>query len=349
MQESGKMSLIYRACGGAWGGTKVDEEFQKFLETLFNPEIIKEFKSSCRSDYLDIMRDFEAKKGKIKCDSNDSKPIKLPAGLEEILVKNTGFSIKELIPQTRFADKITVVRDKMFLHSDIYKSFFTEAIENIIMYMEEIFMQPICEDLFTVLMVGGFSESPIVNETIRQHFPFKQIKVPTDAGVSVMKGAVLFGHNPGIITARACRYTYGVALQKTFNRDIHPREYACDVDGNLMCDNCFEKFFTINQMVNIGDKHAVAVSKTFESEERQIKRRNPLLVELFVSPASNPMFITDKGCRKLGEIVIMPPNGHWPKGVDGRVELEIAGTEIVGRFVNDLSGEVITGRFEVLQ
>lgn len=43
-------------------------------------------------------------------------------------------------------------------------------------------------------MVGGFSESPITLDVVKNAFPTKRVIVPEEAGLAVLKGAVLFGH-----------------------------------------------------------------------------------------------------------------------------------------------------------
>jgi molecular chaperone DnaK (HSP70) len=50
--------------------------------------------------------------------------------------------------------------------------------------------------LSTILMVGGFSECPLIQDAVQAAFPDKRIIIPEDAGMSVLKGAVLFGHRP---------------------------------------------------------------------------------------------------------------------------------------------------------
>jgi hypothetical protein len=43
-------------------------------------------------------------------------------------------------------------------------------------------------------MVGGFSESTILQEHIKKGFPDKNLFIPKEAGLAVLKGAVIFGH-----------------------------------------------------------------------------------------------------------------------------------------------------------
>jgi hypothetical protein len=54
-------------------------------------------------------------------------------------------------------------------------------------------------------MVGGFSECSLIQEAVQEAFPDKRIIIPEDAGMSVLKGAVLFGHRPDFIRSRVMK------------------------------------------------------------------------------------------------------------------------------------------------
>lgn len=46
-----------------------------------------------------------------------------------------------------------------------------------------------------LVLVGGFAESPMLQAAITNAFKDKKkVIVPRDAGLAVLKGAVLFGH-----------------------------------------------------------------------------------------------------------------------------------------------------------
>ncbi|KAH3822080.1 hypothetical protein DPMN_123850 [Dreissena polymorpha] len=64
-------------------------------------------------------------------------------------------------------------------------------------------------DVETILMVGGYSESPILQEAIKKKFPNIKIIVPPDAGLAVIKGAVIVGHCPIVNKESLSTYTYG--------------------------------------------------------------------------------------------------------------------------------------------
>jgi hypothetical protein len=42
---------------------------------------------------------------------------------------------------------------------------------------------------------------------MKKNFPNKRIIIPEEAGLSVLKGAVLFGHKPDYIASRVMRFS----------------------------------------------------------------------------------------------------------------------------------------------
>jgi hypothetical protein len=51
------------------------------------------------------------------------------------------------------------------------------------------------------------------------YFPNKRIIIPEEAGLSVLKGAVLFGHTPDYIASRVMRFSYGTDVTTLFDPD----------------------------------------------------------------------------------------------------------------------------------
>ena len=76
----------------------------------------------------------------------------------------------------------------------------------------------------------------------------------------------------------------------------------------------------------------------------QYLRSRDMEVSIFVCDRADPFYTTDEGCKHHGTIIVTPPSEQWPEITDGRVELQIAGTEMVGTY----TGERTTVRFEFL-
>lgn len=198
-QSNGTYKELHRPTRGPWGGTKVDEAFDELIIKIIGASCFQKFKDDCKVDDLDIYRELEAKKRTIKPESNSKTTIKLPYSLVTTFEEETGENIREVIQQTQYANKMTLIGDRLRMKNDLFKELFREPINMLVEHLQQLMAEDNLSDVSTLLMVGGFSESPIMQDAIMKSFPAKRVIVPVDAGLAVLKGAVLFGHQSNSI------------------------------------------------------------------------------------------------------------------------------------------------------
>ncbi|KAH3835208.1 hypothetical protein DPMN_108556 [Dreissena polymorpha] len=129
---------------------------------------------------------------------------KVPAALNEIFKAKYGKDIKDHLPSlAKYKDKITWLTDKIRIEADVAKCLFKDACDQASKHLASLYLKDEVKGIDTVLMVGGFSESPMLQKRIQESVPQdKKCTIPKDLGQAVLKGAVIFGHNPLIIEAR---------------------------------------------------------------------------------------------------------------------------------------------------
>lgn len=200
-QSNGTYKELHRPTRGPWGGTKVDEAFDQMIIKIVGASCFQKFKDDFKADDLDIHRELETKKRTIKPESNSKITIKLPIPLVRTFEEETGEKIMEVIQQTQLynANKMTWLADKLRMEADLFKELFREPVNMLVEHLQQLIAEDNFSDVSTLLMVGGFSESPIMQDAIMKAFPAKRVIVPVDAGLAVLKGAVLFGHQSNSI------------------------------------------------------------------------------------------------------------------------------------------------------
>jgi hypothetical protein len=139
-----------------------------------------------------------------------------------------------------------------------------------------------------------------------------------------------------------------IKLSEDFDPEIHSLEKQCEVDGELVCTDIFEALFTIDKEVKVGDTRSIELYKTYLTPEMQYLRSRDMEVSIFVCDRAVPFYTSDEGCRHHATIIMNPPSEQRPEITDGRVELQIAGTEMVGTYMFNNTGERTTVRFEFL-
>lgn len=183
------------------------------------------FGSIHKYDFLEFLTDFEVKKRTIYPNLAEKVTFKVPISLLETYREtNPGSNIKTAITsKPKYKNKLTWTGDKLRMNAELTKALFDESCKKVVDHLKQLFRHSTVKDVSTILLVGGFAESPMLQVAIREAFKEKKIIVPQDAGLAVLKGAVLYGHQPKTISARICKYTYGVRTTLEFDSAIHPK------------------------------------------------------------------------------------------------------------------------------
>ena len=70
------------------------------------------------------------------------------------------------------------------------------------MKLRTIFQHERCSNVSAIMMVGGFSEADVLQNAVQKAFSDIEVFIPVDGSLSVLKGAVIYGHNPDIVSSR---------------------------------------------------------------------------------------------------------------------------------------------------
>ncbi|OPL32799.1 hypothetical protein AM593_05223, partial [Mytilus galloprovincialis] len=334
--EDGTLKELHSASGGAWGGIKVDQAFEQLLIDIVEEDVYAEFQKRNASDYFDMGREFEVKKRTVKEGMSKHTYIKLPSALIETYTVLKGKTLKEAIEQSMYVNRVSQTADKLKIDSELLKGFFRDPLEHLVEHIREILNQPVAKDTNIFLLVGGFSESPIVQETIKARFPKHKMIVPQDAGLAVLKGAVLFGHRPKLISVRVSRMTYGIGISRLFTKG-DPEELRFASGSAVLCRDVFHKFVEKGQPINKGDEHSMPFSAKGQNNR----------VRVYTSSMKDPKHVIDDSCKLLGEMMINI-SSEVTSGNNIQVRIEFGGTELVVEAKEKNTGEIFRSRFDFL-
>ncbi|XP_052793770.1 heat shock 70 kDa protein 12A-like [Mya arenaria] len=329
--SDGTVKEVYKANGGPWGGTTVDAAFFKFLEKITGTNVMEIFKRDYKDDELDLMRDFEIKKKTIESSMDPSLRFvfRMPVAIHDVFKTCNGTDFRQsLMMQQDLKDNVTFSGDKLRVKPEHAQNIFKETCDHIVEHLKDIFAKPAVQGTETILMVGGFSESKMLQHSIGSNFPNKRIIIPEDAGLAVLKGAVIFGHNPTAIVSRVAKFTYGVKVYRNFDPSIHPLSRKVILDGEERCQGCFDKHVEMNQDVQAG---MAFEEKVYYPPSRHSKNA---AVKIFTSKNKHPKYTNDHGCEFLGSLVVeLPEGGKRDKKISvkmiyGMTELGLEATKL---------------------
>lgn len=339
--RDGRLEEIHAANGGDWGGKSVDKAFFAFLDSLLGKQVMQTFKNDHMDDNLDLQREFDVKKRGIAPSQTGKIKVKVPVSLSDTFKKVNGKTVMDKIKlDAELNGKVNFMADKVLIDSKVIKACFDQSTDAIVGHLKNILLQKEMKGTDTILMVGGYSESVMLFEAVRCAFPEKRVLLPADAGLSVLRGAVIYGHNNKDISARLSQYTYGFKRWKEYDERFHPKHRMIIKDGIEQVRGAFDI------LVPIGRK-LVPETKSTKKVVRPQESQTGFSLKLFASKNPNPIFVDDPGCFSLGEIVVDCKDDDGNVG-SSEVYLLFGGTEFAVNAVHTTTGKTTTAKFNFL-
>lgn len=341
VQANGTLRELSKANGGPWGGTTIDKAFLSFIQSIIGPEVMARFQNDHKDDYIDLLREFEVKKRNVQPDTEGKITFKIPITLHELYRDVNNEEIREAIRSNpNLSGNVTFAGDKMRVEAEVVKSLFDETNSTIVHHIKTLLSDPVANGVSSILMVGGFSESAMLREAVQSAFQNLRVIVPNEAGLAVLKGAVIFGHNSNVIVSRIVKYTYGLKRYGRYDPKIHPKERMIITGGEEQVRGCFEKLVEVGQSVSPDEP---SMRKSFLPQEGH----TGFAAKLFASSNKDPLFVDEPGCFPIGEMTV---NCLDRKGIVGSatVCLIFGGTELEVRAEHTTTKEQTSASFNFL-
>lgn len=340
--SSGSLKEIQAASGGGWGGILVDKAFEDLLIDILGKDVYGEFLKKETEDWIDLGRIFELKKKTIDPRKDNRINMKLPLSIIKLYQRMKEKALEDTIAESKYGSDIELRGDKLRLESSLMKSLFKNSIEKTVSHVNTLMKERNACDIKAILMVGGFSESPMLQEAIKHSFQNVKVIIPKEAAPAVLRGAVCFGHEPMVITERVLKFTYGVGCNKAFREGIHPKSKLLLTDVGPRCGFLFDKHVAKGQSVIAGE------SQTERKYTPSYNNQSVLHIWFYASELKDPVYVDDPGCERIGTLELdishVPGNFHRKT----YLSLTFSDTEIQAKARIDETGEEVTTRFDFL-
>lgn len=278
---------------------------------LYSFDIVSELQKDNPDIFLDLYNDLEATKKKITLETKQSITFNINQKvLQKLIKQNKGK------PSTDIDFRIEC--DELVLESSLVLEQFNSVVRPIINSLVEVLKKKEAMNVNTILLVGGFGKSDLIQNEMKTKFPDHRLVIPEEAGIAVLKGAVLYGHDPSIISSRVTRFTYGVSGIVPFEQGKHSETKKIKRDDK---DYCIEVFTPIQA------KNESVLRGTYVRKAYPVENSYNLKVSIYASTEEFPMYVDDESCKKVGTIEMeLPPTSDPIKFVD--IEFCFSDTEI---------------------
>ncbi|XP_060589195.1 heat shock 70 kDa protein 12A-like [Ruditapes philippinarum] len=289
------------------------------------PKTFQQFKKEHMDDYIDLLRTFEVKKREISPGQSDRVTFRIPPSLADT-IKDAGLSIMDKIMSSPFRGNISYVSGKLRVDAEIVLSFFAKSVDSIVQHLASLLRERINRGCTAIVMVGGFSESIILQDAVNCAFGRRyNVIIPHGAGLAVLKGAVIFGHRPSTISERICKYTYGQSVS-------HKTTSACDHPPTRTI--FFKKHITIGQTVKLEEEQMEMITYPTYADQTIIGR------EIYASKSPDPCLVTEPGCIKIGHFEIPIPDTSLGTDREIGTRFIFGDTEIAVKTEDKQTGQV---------
>lgn len=298
--EDGHVKELIKATGGDWRGTRVDQEYMDFIKSIIGKDATKHIEESKPDILFEACREFEDAKRRIKPNSDIRFSVKIPSLIgKEYKQFNGGTSLRSIETFLSKSGKeigISFTRDKLRLASTDAEYFFKQSITEISNHLTKLFQNKDGKGISTIILVGGYAESPMLIEGIKSNFPEMRTVIPQEASSCILLGALIFGHNPSLIKQRRSKYTYGICVNKKFNPSEHDEKHKYEENGEYRCGGYFSKLVEVDECFDVGESQ---IEKRY-----RIKRcKDEGNLKLYASTSKCPKYVDEEDCFYIGHIL----------------------------------------------
>ena len=335
--------IVHPPTGNDCGGSKVNKEFEKFLEKLVNDKGFSKYLQTddpatnvTHSAELNglVNKTFEESKiifgdeGGVGEEDDSKLGIRLPYYFLEVYKDDIDKGIRQMEDS-----RLKRVGHDLRINYSKMADFFQPVVEGMLECISQT-LRDVDTKVDTIYLVGGFGGSQYIYKVVTERIgsSYKYI-TPTDHSFAVICGAVLFRRNPNIVHARKADATYGIECSIPFDPLIHNPEYKyIDDDGKEKCSKIFLTVVQKGDLVCTEEVFSLALLPGIHQQKR-------MSIEIYSTLEKDVWYTTGKrgkGSRdtapvkihKTGEFVVQMPDltGDKKRNVD--VTFDFSHTEI---------------------
>nr|XP_015199351.1 PREDICTED: heat shock 70 kDa protein 12B [Lepisosteus oculatus] len=326
-QPQGTLKELYKASGGPYGAVGVDLAFEAMLCQIFGADFIESFKAKRPAAWVDLTIAFEARKRTAAPGRPSALNISLPFSFIDFYKRHRGHSVETALRKSNVNILKWSSQGMLRMTPEAMNELFQPTISQIVQHIVALMQKPEVQGVRFLFLVGGFAESPMLQHAVQLAFGRScRIIIPQDVGLTILKGAVLFGLDPTVVRVRRCPLTYGVGVLNRFVEGRHPRDKLLVKEGRRWCTDVLDRFVSVDQSVALGE-----VVRRSYTPARPGQRK--IIINIYCSGSDDAVYITDPGVRKCGTITLdlpePPPGGCARAGRrEIRTTMQFGDTEI---------------------
>lgn len=147
-------------------------------------------------DFVNLTQKIEIAKRKISIIGDRSVVIETPPSL--VHTEEEIECLKNAIQEANLQDMVNAKLGKLIIKNVYFLKYFQIICGKTVDLVTSIIQNDNLQ-VRSIVLVGGFSESIVVQKIFKDSFPKNNVLIPMEAGMAVLKGAVIYGFNSSIV------------------------------------------------------------------------------------------------------------------------------------------------------
>ena len=252
MLEDGKVQEVTSASGGPWGGIYVDKKYYELLDEIFGSDFMNTLKRDDPGTWLGMVVDFETKKRAANPSNKTGINLAISLQFAKMFEKYATEDVLERIKKKKHLG-VKFSNGMLRISSETVDEMYSHIMSGIENHVKGLLRENSVSTVSKLFLVGAFGESGYTQELFTSQFS-KDIDIytPEEAGMCVMKGAVLFGHDTSAITGRISRFNYSIEEWVAFRPKKHDPKRKVTINGTERVHR-LETLIKRGQRINIDD------------------------------------------------------------------------------------------------
>ncbi|MER8032050.1 Hsp70 family protein [Streptomyces bauhiniae] len=323
--SDGKMIEIGRSLGDRLGSDFLNRRVEsEYLTEAFGKDVMEGIRTECPDALLHMLDQWERAKVSVRIDQEENINLLIPTGIDR---KLGAVGRRRLARrQSKVDDAIVLTPAQLHALFDTVVSGTLDLIETQLSEMES--AQGAADVPNVIVLAGGFSNSPYLQQAIKERFTGRAtIVVPPNPDIAVLAGAVHFCYDPQT-RARRSRFTYGIDTAMSFEEGVDPESSRLRTPDGDRCSERFNIFATAGQSVPTDAEVSHVIFPIFDKQKR-------ITFSVYATKNVEPRYVTDDGCDELAEITIdLSPVMRFDRAERGvRTFMKFGETEVKVRSV----------------
>lgn len=297
IDPDGKMVEIGKSLGDRFGSDFINRAFERdhLTECLGGQATLNNIKEKCPDALLNLIDQWERAKVSVKLDQDDDINLQIPAAIDRVM---GAAGRRHLARRQPKKNTTNIVLTPVQIHA-LFDTVVPGTLDLIETQLQEMnATRGDNKNPDVILLVGGFSSSPYLQQAVRERFGDRaKVMVPPNPETAVLNGAVHFCYDPQV-RARRSRFTYGANCHLPFKEGVDPeaKRYVSPL-GNVTCRDRFSAFATTGESIS--------------TEAEVVHEYWPLSLDtdvlelrLYATRDPEPRYVTDDGCDELATITV---------------------------------------------